>query len=383
MHTRILTACAAALLAVSAAEAEPIRLDRRDHQREQLDELHHKPVPPRAVASLRSWTGPDPLAGESARGKVVLIAGFASWYSTSHSALTIAQRLHEQHADDGLIVVGVHHQKGWDRAPEILRKRGVTFPVAHDATGDFGKALLFSKGPDYHFIDRAGNLRFADVATRSVAGAAEKLLAETPEQAADAQHHQDTKPPAPDTERTDDTEPSADFRLPDAAEYKTADWPPHNPRVGSSAKDLQGNPLPAQFGNETYLTDKPDARGKILIIDFWATWCGPCRAVMPQLDKLQKQFKDDLVILGISDENKRTVERFLRSNRHDYSQAIDQKGTLKSAFGVRGIPHAVILSSDQTVRWQGHPGYLTPEIIEQFIDADPGVRARRDANAQE
>jgi thiol-disulfide isomerase/thioredoxin len=49
---------------------------------------------------------------------------------------------------------------------------------------------------------------------------------------------------------------------------------------------------------EKWLTKKPNTKGKFVLIDFWATWCAPCRRAIPDLNKFQKRFKKDLVIIG-------------------------------------------------------------------------------------
>src|SRR6266481_6414230 len=53
---------------------------------------------------------------------------------------------------------------------------------------------------------------------------------------------------------------------------------------------------------EKWLSKEPDRKGKFVLIDFWATWCGPCRKAIPELNALHKKFADKLVVIGVSDE---------------------------------------------------------------------------------
>src|SRR6185503_1374084 len=59
---------------------------------------------------------------------------------------------------------------------------------------------------------------------------------------------------------------------------------------------------------EKWLTKEPDQQGKFVLIDFWATWCGPCRKAIPELNALHKKFGDKLVVIGLSDEAEVTVK---------------------------------------------------------------------------
>ena len=60
--------------------------------------------------------------------------------------------------------------------------------------------------------------------------------------------------------------------------------------------------VPPPFVVEKWLTPKPDITGKFVLIDYWATWCGPCRRSIPQLDYFQQKYHDRLVIIGVTDE---------------------------------------------------------------------------------
>src|SRR5262245_25803040 len=80
------------------------------------------------------------------------------------------------------------------------------------------------------------------------------------------------------------------------------------------ANDVRGKKAPALVVDQ-WLTPEPQRQGKVLLIDIWATWCPPCRETIPELNELQKQFKDDLVVIGISDEPAKTVTEFMKGTK--------------------------------------------------------------------
>jgi cytochrome c biogenesis protein CcmG/thiol:disulfide interchange protein DsbE len=128
-----------------------------------------------------------------------------------------------------------------------------------------------------------------------------------------------------------------------------------------SARSFRGRLAP-EFVVEKWLTAKPDLAGKFLLIDFWATWCGPCRRSIPELNTLHAKFKDQLVIVGLSDESEEDVRR-MTSPKIDYYVAIDTSSKMKDAVEVRGIPHAILLDPNGIVRFEGHPGYLSAKGV--------------------
>ncbi len=121
---------------------------------------------------------------------------------------------------------------------------------------------------------------------------------------------------------------------------------------------------------EKWLSEKPDTAGKFVLVDFWATWCGPCRKGIPELNAVAEKFKNQLVVIGISDEPEETV-RAMQQPRIAYFSAIDQQARMKKALEVKGIPHAILVDPQGIVRWEGFPlleGHeLTEEVIEGII----------------
>ena len=84
-------------------------------------------------------------------------------------------------------------------------------------------------------------------------------------------------------------------------------------------------------------------KGKVVVVNFWATWCPPCRKEMPDLDAIYKQFRDKgLVILAISDEDRDKVAPYIAEHPVSYSILLDPGRRVNDLFVVRGIPKTFI-----------------------------------------
>lgn len=121
---------------------------------------------------------------------------------------------------------------------------------------------------------------------------------------------------------------------------------------------------------EKWIGKKPNTEGKFVLIDFWATWCGPCRRFIPELNKFNTKFKDKLVIIGLSDETEAKVNS-MTNPVINYYKAVDTKGILKNKIEVQGIPHVILIDPNGIVRWEGFPaleGYkLTEAVVSNII----------------
>lgn len=164
----------------------------------------------------------------------------------------------------------------------------------------------------------------------------------------------------------------------DGAEAGYPDTPAKNVNAKRDIRNKTAPPLKV----ERWLNGVPNRKDKTVLIDFWATWCPPCRALIPELQDWHNRYKDDLVIIGISNEAPEAVLEFMKANKMSYSVCIDTKQTTSKSIGVEGIPHVLIISSDNVVRWQGFPygeERLTEAKLKQIIDADKAARAAKKA----
>lgn len=168
----------------------------------------------------------------------------------------------------------------------------------------------------------------------------------------------------------------------EAAAYTKAEWPAHNPERNLYSSNFQGKAMPLAIGNESVLSDDlshKDTEGKVLVIDFWATWCGPCIAAAPKLEKLQKAHGDNLMVVGITglNEDQDTVESFLASHKESYLQLFDPDMKVFKEFDSSGIPLVLVVSTDGVIRWMGNP--LQPNfeaVVNAVVNADPLIQAK-------
>ena len=109
------------------------------------------------------------------------------------------------------------------------------------------------------------------------------------------------------------------------------------------------------------------SKQKLFMIEFWATWCGPCITVSDYLDVLQEQYINDLYILSLSEETPETVKKFLNRRPTSFATAIDYDGETFKKYGVKDLPFAVLLDADANIVWQGNPANLNNYDLDRFI----------------
>jgi thiol-disulfide isomerase/thioredoxin len=110
-------------------------------------------------------------------------------------------------------------------------------------------------------------------------------------------------------------------------------------------------------------------KGKIVVVDFWASWCGPCKDSFPVMDELQKKYGDKgLVIIAVNeDEDASDMQDFLKANTAIFTVVRDTKQKLVALTGIQTMPSSFVLDGTGKVRFNhtGFHGTETRKLYEQ------------------
>lgn len=416
-------AVAAALALAGGALAQPksaVRIEGSGAHRAECDAMQLKPFDAALWESLSNWSGTAPTA-DSTKEKVILLFTWAGWNKNTFSAVRVAEAAHKKWADKGLVTIGIHNPRDFASAAEAAKSIGVTFPYAADEQGKVRAALKVDGDPDFYIVDRAGNMRFADVETSGVEHAVELLVGETAEQAAAVPESLKTaaKVKMVEATKTDDTKGlvkpgqplTVTFPDPPEEAYAAADWPHFVDTTGLNdydqlAKKIKQEKPVGELPEEGWATAKPVTRGRITAVYMFDPLDEDWLSQIPVMNRAQDAWQRDVVVVGMPLPNPDKRNQ-LQSEEDRAKYDTERLNAAKSIVGSRTVNHAVVtstggfatidkwmafansgrklgvvvlLSSDGKVRWLGNPHLdnFRP-ALDQMVRVDPGVRARRRA----
>ena len=313
---------------------------------------------PPPIAESAYWVLPDgsePSSWEDHLGKVVVVQSWTNAKSKGRrTASVVSNLIAKTNKPEDVVLLTIHTPEGHKSAESYIKKKEIKLKTIVDPTGETCNQLGFYKTPTNFVIDRNGAVRYVGIQNNRLSKTVDILLAEP---------FNAKKKVKTFVKPEEVTEPKS-----------TSSYPKYSDSFGS-AKNQQGKKAP-KFEIDSWISGEVDVSGKTRIVEFWATWCPPCVRSIPHMNELHEHFGDSIAIVGVSGETESKVKSFTKKTKMNYGVAVDPKKKMQTAISCRGIPLAMIISSDDIVRWQGHPSKLTEELIQQVIDADNGGGGR-------
>jgi thiol-disulfide isomerase/thioredoxin len=116
-----------------------------------------------------------------------------------------------------------------------------------------------------------------------------------------------------------------------------------------------------------------NSNGKIRILDFWATWCGPCIAKMSDLQKLKNEFPNDLEIISISDETIEKILPFVQKRNLPFRFVVDKESVISNKFEVGALPFTILIDKKGIIKKINGSYMITPNVMRDLIEDKPVI----------
>lgn len=142
----------------------------------------------------------------------------------------------------------------------------------------------------------------------------------------------------------------------------------HKPKL--PAPDI-GIPALLQSSKPSFASLK-EYRGQVVVLEFWATWCGPCLELLPHMNKMVEAFAGKPVhFISVTDESREDVESFLKQHPMKAEIGLDPQEAAFRAFGVRSRPEVYVIDPYGRLWLKIHPSFLYKSDIEEALKAPP------------
>ena len=300
----------------------------------------------------------EELSLEKYRGQVVLLDFWATWCGPCIAEIPNVKRTYEKYKDQKFEIIGISLDRSITPLEEYIQKKELGWVHYWDNAGKVSNMYKVRGIPSTFLIDGEGTIRKTNLRGHALEHAVEDLVkenlakpAKTDEDSSQSQSIPATKLLKPDTTSEKDESIKSTRTNP-------SEW------IGKPAPDFQVTNLK---GKELSLKD---FRGQIVLLDFWATWCGPCIAEMPKVKRTYEAYKDqNFQIIGISlDRSKQPLEAYVEKEGLGWIHYWDESRQLRTLYGVWGIPSAFLIDSEGIIRKASLGGFDVESAVAELVE---------------
>ena len=315
------------------------------------------------------------LSLEKYRGQVVLLDFWATWCGPCIAEVPNVKKTYETYKDQKFQIIGISLDRAKEPLEAYIEKEELAWLHYWDNTGKVSHLYEVQAIPSTFLIDGEGIIRKTDLRGHALEHAVAELVQENLAKPTDASKKTgESSPPSKSIPATKLTKPGT---TPQKAtpvndlEARTLAW------IGKPAPDFQVTGLNGEaLSLEQY-------RGQVVLLDFWATWCGPCIVEMPKVKKTYQTYKDQkFQIIGISlDRSKEPLAAYIEKEGIAWRNYWDQDRSIRTLYGVQAIPTAFLIDSEGIIRKASLGGFdvetavaeLVKENLNRATDAPEGA----------
>jgi len=135
-------------------------------------------------------------------------------------------------------------------------------------------------------------------------------------------------------------------------------------KIGQQVKNI---PIQTLLNAPVKHAELNDFKGKVILLEFWATYCEPCISAMSHLQELQKEYKDKLRVITVSDEKETRINKFIQNKPSNLWFAVDTANLFQQSFPLRTIPESVLIDKNGMVLAITEPENITKQVIADVI----------------
>jgi thiol-disulfide isomerase/thioredoxin len=352
--------------------------------------------------TIDRWVKGDSVKSFEA-GQVYVVEFWATWCPPCRDSIPHLTELQKEYKDKGVTVIGVaSSERPMDQEDKLIgledfvKQKGdeMAYRVAFDGRGAMSRAWLRAAGlntiPNAFVVGKDSKIAWIghpmnglDAAVREAVAA--RFEHPRPKRGASAAHH---------------TVRFAVYQ-PEKKAKKGAAEAGGDQKAAADAPSLAlGDPAPKLAVGEWVKGDKIERfkPGQVYVVEFWATWCLPCKKSIPHLTELQKQYKDKVRFIGVSvwENDQEAVKPFVREmgDKMDYTVAADDvsdgDGKMATqwldAAGQNTIPTAFVVNGEGKIAWIGHPNdpqNSMQKVLDQVLAGTWDVQKAAESQRQE